>query len=73
MFKPRYFSFEINAITREMLRRAERLKEWLVDNNYKVETSGCFECLHFDIFIESHERFEKANWAIDKIVLFDVI
>ena len=69
----RYFSFEINAITREMLRRAERLKEWLVDNGYKIETSGCFECLHFEIFIENHERFTKANKAIDEIVCFDMI
>ena len=68
-----YFSFEINAITREMLRRAERLKEWLVDNDYKVETSGCFDCLQFEIYIESHERFLKANQAIDNIVCFDMI
>ena len=69
----RYFSFEINVITREMLRRAERLKEWLIDNNYKIETSGCFNCVHFEIFIENHERFLKANRAIDKIVCFDMI
>ena len=69
----KYFSFEINAITREMLRRAERLKEWLIDNDYKIKTSGCFECLHFDIFIENHERFLKANQAIDRIVYFDAI
>ena len=73
MFKPRCFSFEINAITREMLKRAERLKEWLIDNDYKVETSGCFDCLHFEIYIENHERFLKANKAIDKIVYFDAI
>ena len=69
----RYFSLEINTETREMLRRTERLKEWLVDNNYKVETSGCFDCLHFEIYIEDHERFLKANKAIDKIVCFDMI
>ena len=69
----RYFTFEINAITREMLRRAERLKEWLIDNDYKIETSGCFECVHFEIYIESNERFEKANQAIDEIVCFDMI
>ena len=69
----KYFSFEINTITREMLKRAERLKEWLVDNNYKVETSGCFDCLHFEIYIEDHERFLKASKAIDKIVCFDMI
>ena len=69
----RYFSFEINVITREMLRRAERLKEWLVDNDYKIETSGCFDCLHFEIYIENHERFLKANKAIDEIVCFDMI
>ena len=69
----RYFSLEINTETREMLKRAERLKEWLVDNDYKVETSGCFDCLHFEIFIENHERFLKANKAIDEIVCFDMI
>ena len=69
----KYFSLEINTTTRTMLKRAERLKEWLIDNNYKIETSGCFECLHFDIYIENHERFLKANKAIDKIVCFDMI
>ena len=69
----RYFTFEINAITREMLKRSERLKNWLIDNDYKTETSGCFNCVHFEIFIENHERFLKANQAIDKIVYFDAI
>ena len=69
----RYFTFEINTITREMLKRAERLKAWLIDNDYKTETSGCFERLHFDIYIENHERFLKANKAIDNIVCFDMI
>lgn len=69
----RYFSLEINTETREMLKRAERLKQWLIDNDYKTETSGCFDCVHFEIYIESHERFLKANQAIDKIVYFDMI
>ena len=69
----KYFSLEINTETREMLRRAERLKEWLIDNDYKTETSGCFNCVHFEIYIENHERFLKANQAIDKIVCFDMI
>ena len=73
MFQPRYFSFEINTLTREMLKRAENFKEWLIDNGYKTETSGCFDCLHFEIYIESHERFLEANEAIDKIVCFDMI
>ena len=69
----RYFSLEINTETQTMLKRAERLKEWLIDNDYKVETSGCFDCLHFVIFYENHERFLQANQAIDKIVCFDMI
>lgn len=73
MFKPKYFSFEVNVSTREMLKRAENLKEWLVDNGYKTETSGCFDCLHFEIYIESHEKFLAANEAIDRIVCFDMI
>ena len=69
----RYFSLEINTTTRTMLERAERLKKWLIDNNYKTETSGCFDCVHFEIYIEDHERFLKANNAIDEIVCFDAI
>ena len=69
----KYFTFEINTETREMLERAERFKEWLIDNNYKTEPSGCFNCVHFEIYIESHERFLKANQAIDKIVYFDAV
>ena len=69
----KYFSLEINTETQTMLERAERFKAWLIDNDYKVETSGCFDCVHFEIFVESHERFLKANKAIDKIVYFDAI
>ena len=69
----RYFSLEIDTTTRTMLERVERLKKWLIDNDYKTETSGCFDCIHFEIYIENHERFEKANQAIDKIVYFDAI
>ena len=69
----RYFSLEINTETREMLKRAERLKNWLIGNGYKTETSGCFDCVHFEIYIESHERFLKANRAIDDIIYFDAI
>ena len=73
MFKPRYFTFEIDTTTRTMLERAENFKAWLDNNGYKTETSGCFSCVHFEIYIESHERFEKANRAIDEIVCFDMI
>ena len=69
----RYFSLEINTTTRTMLERAENSKAWLIENGYKTETSGCFDCLHFEIFVENHERFLKANEAIDKIVCFDMI
>ena len=69
----KYFTFEINAETQTMLKRAERRKAWLVDNDYKVETSGCFNCVHFEIYIESYERFLKANRAIDDIIYFDAI
>ena len=73
MFKPKYFSFEINTSTREMLKRAENFKEWLIENGYKTETSGCFDCVHFEIYIENHERFLAANEAIDKIIWFDAV
>ena len=69
----KYFSLEINTETQTMLERAERFKEWLIDNDYKTETSGCFNCVHFEIFIENNERFIKANKAIDNIVYFDAI
>ena len=73
MFKPRYFTFEIDTTTRTMLERAENFKAWLDNNGYKTEASGCFNCVHFEIYIESHERFLEANKAIDKIVCFDMI
>ena len=69
----RYFNLEINIEMQTMLERAGRLKNWLVNNNYKTETSGCFNCVHFEIYIESYERFLKANQAIDKIIYFDMI
>lgn len=73
MFRPKYFNFEIDARTQTMLERAENFKAWLVNNDYKTETSGCFNCIHFEIFIENHDRFLKANKAIDTIVCFDMI
>ena len=73
MFKPKYFSFEIDTRTQTMLERAENFKAWLIENEYKTETSGGFNCIHFEIFIESRERFLKANKAIDDIVCFDMI
>ena len=69
----KYFSVEINTETQTMLERAERFKAWLNNNGYKTETSGCFNCIHFEIYIENHERFLKANKAIDNIVYFDAI
>ena len=69
----KYFNLEINTETQTMLKRAERFKAWLNNNGYKTETSGCFNCVHFEIYIESHERFLKANRAIDNIVYFDMI
>ena len=69
----RYFNLEINTETQTMLERAERFKTWLNNNGYKTETSGCFNCVHFEIYIENHERFLKANQAIDNIVYFDAI
>ena len=69
----KYFSLEINTETQTMLKRAERFKAWLNNNGYKTETSGCFNCVHFEIYIESYERFLKANQAIDNIVYFDAI
>ena len=69
----KYFSLEIDTTTRTMLERAENFRAWLVDNDYKTETSGCFNCIHFEIFVENHELFLKANRAIDNIVYFDAI
>lgn len=69
----KYFSLEIDTTTQTMLRRAEHFKEWLIDNEYKTEISGCFDCLHFEIFIENYERFLKANKAIENIIYFDAI
>ena len=73
MFKARYFNVEISLDTITMLERAENFKVWLIDNNYKVETSGCFNRLHFEIFIESPERLSEADKALDNIVYFDAI
>ena len=69
----RYFSLEIDTTTITMLERVENFKAWLDNNGYKTEISGCFNCVHFDIYIESHERFLEANKAIDNIVCFDMI
>lgn len=73
MFEPKYFNFEIDIRTRTMLKRAENFKAWLIDNGYKTKTDGSFNYIRFEIYIESHERFLKANKAIDNIVLFDMI
>lgn len=41
-------------------------RKWLVDNNFKYETSGNGELTHFEVFLSEEER-EAANKELDRI------
>lgn len=71
MFNAKYFDVEIPLDTLTMLERAEKFQEWLIDNDYKIEISECFNRVHFEIFIETSEKLHEAEKALDDIVYFD--
>lgn len=46
---------------------AELLHDYLTDELIKHETSGCFNCIHFHIYIDDLNEFEQVNGFIDGI------
>lgn len=68
----KYYNVEIDATTKTMLKRIENFKSYLQNESITFETSGCFECIHFEILLSPCE-VPKVNNALDKIVWYDAI
>lgn len=49
-----------------------KFRQYLLDNNYKFETSGCFELVHFEIFLTADEAAEVDKW-LDENIFVDCI
>lgn len=56
-----------------MIVRNENFKTWLYNNGLKFETSGCFEYIHYEIYIADKIQFDTVNSALDNIVWYDAI
>lgn len=69
----KYYNVEIPANTKTMIVRNENFKSWLYNNNIKFETSGCFECIHYEIYSHNKFEFDAINNALDTIVWYDAI
>lgn len=68
----RWYNIEIPYNTREMMRRAENLKECLDTLGYKAETSAAGDHVHFEI-LASASNAELLNKIIDRVVFYDAI
>lgn len=73
MFTTKYYNVEIPANTCEMLKRIENFKTMLIDNCFTVETSGCFDMVHFEIFIPSETALRYVNKLLNTIVWYDTL
>lgn len=68
----KYYALEVNATTQKMMKRIEKFREFLADNNIRFETSGAFENIHFEILLDESE-FKTVDKAIGRILYFDAI
>jgi vacuolar-type H+-ATPase subunit I/STV1 len=56
----KWYNVELNE------RDALEFRKYLLDNNIKFETSGCFELVHFEVWL-AEEEVEKVDKVIDRI------
>lgn len=63
-----YEPYWVNYKTSEM-DIAELLKDYLTDECYTFEISGCFNCIHFRIFLGDEGDLEQIDGFLDGICL----
>lgn len=73
MFTAKYYNIDLPCTTRENIRRTENFKNYLCNNYFKFETSGNFDWLHFEIFVNSKNELDELNKMLDIIVFYDAI
>ena len=60
MFTAKWYNIELKLLS------AEVLKEYLRNNGIRFETSGCFDLVHFEIFVTSEKIFD----SIERFLVF---
>lgn len=55
MFRARWFNIELNIIS------AAIFKDFLRYCGYRFESSGCYDLIHFEIFITSEKDFQRIS------------
>ena len=55
MFNPKWYNTELSVIS------AEIFKDFLRDHSIRFESSGCFNLIHFEIFVPSEKIFNLIN------------
>jgi len=60
MFTPKWYNIELKLLS------AEVLKEYLRNNGIRFESSGCFDLIHFEIFVTSQQIFD----SIERFLIF---
>ena len=73
MFSAKYYNIDLSLKTKEEIRRVENFRNYLINNNFNFETSGNFDFLHFEIFINSEKELTEINKMLDVIVFYDSI
>lgn len=73
MFNAKYYNIDLSLKTKEEIRRVENFRNYLINNNFNFETSGNFDFLHFEIFINSEKELTEINKMLDVIVFYDSI
>lgn len=73
MFEAKYYNVDLSYRTREDVRRVENFRNYLLNNDFIFETSGNFDFIHFEIFIDSETEFNEVNKMLDIIVFYDSI
>ena len=73
MFNAKYYNIDLSLRTKEELRRVENFRNYLINNHFNFETSGNFDFLHFEIFINSEKELAEINKMLDVIVFYDSI
>jgi hypothetical protein len=66
MNEEKWYNVELNQ------KEAEKFKEYLEDEGYPFETSGCFELVHFEISLNL-TQFDEVNKWMDENIYKDAI
>ena len=55
MFKAGWYNTELKNI------QSQLFKDFLHDNGYRFEASGCYNLIHFEVFVTTEKDFNKIS------------